>query len=951
MRISFINPLYLWLLLLIPLTIGLALAGRRGLTRGRFAAGLVLRSILLACLVLALAGLQVHLPSNTLTSVFVLDVSDSISPEEQARGEAWIRQAVEAMPAGDRAAVVLFGQDALVERLANEERALADLSSVPVTTRTDIAGALQLALALFPDEGAGRVVLLSDGRENLENALRQADLAATQGVQLQYLPLGESGGSAQEVLVDAFEAPAEAREGQDFELKIAVQSSSRTGAQLRVFADQELMQTQEVELQPGINHFSVPVRGSKPGFHRYRVQVAPDADNRLQNNEASAFTVVYGPPGVLVVEGRAGEGQNLADALRAAKMGVTVIEPGRLPVTLAELARYEAVILVNVPRPALPAGAEEALPVYVRELGKGLLMIGGAETFGAGGYLRTPLEKALPVDMDVKSKDRAANLALVLTVDKSGSMGRCHCDNPDLNQVYTRREVGQPKVDIAKEAIMRSAAALGPQDYLGVVAFDNQAHWALEMAPLVDELSLEQSIGAVVADGATSLESGVMAAYDALKDAPASRKHIILLTDGWVRTGDLMPLVRKMHADGITISVVAAGGGSAEYLRELAAVGGGTYYPATDMLNVPDIFLKETVKSAGQYVIEEAFYPIPNLPGPIMRGVDEANLPALLGYNGTSAKNTARIDLLTPRGDPLLASWQYGLGRAAVWTSDLKGQWAKDWLAWKDFPRFSAQLVGWVLPTPKVEGLEAQVSLADSGALLHLNAQDEQGRPRNGLEVSARLIDPELNTRELPLRQVGAGQYEVLEPLSQPGTYLVQIQANEGIVPVGQLTAGLAVPYSPEYRAEGTNLGLLEALARATGGSAISDPLQAFLHNLEAIAAAREIWRPLLLAAALLFPLDVALRRLVISRRDMQQARAWVSARLPWKKAGSSPAEGEPKVLSPLFRARQRARIRQRGAEKVQGQPGAAGEEPGQPPEPEDSTLARLREAKKRGKR
>lgn len=960
MRLSFVNPVYLWLMLLIPLTVGLALAGRRSLSPGRFWGGLALRVLLLALIVLALAGIQMHLPSNTLTDVFVMDISDSISPDEQARGEAWIHQAVDQMPTGDRTAVVVFGENALVERLASEEKVLADLTSAPVTTRTDIASALQLALALFPDEGAGRIVLLSDGRENLASAQRQAGLAATQGIELQYVPLGTSEGQ-QEVLVDSLEAPAEIREGQQFELGIILQSTVRTAAGLRVFSDDALIQTQEVQLQPGANRYQVPIRDASTGFHRYRVQITPDVDNHLQNNEASAFTQVHGAPSILVVEGIPGESQNLADALRAAKMGVTVIDPARLPVTLAELARYDAVALVDVPAPALPSGAMEALPVYVRDLGKGLLMVGGQNTFGAGGYLRTPLEKALPVDMDVKSKERAANLALVLTVDKSGSMGRCHCDNPDLNQTYTRREIGQPKVDIAKEAIMRSASALSQEDYLGVVAFDSQAHWALKVSPLVDALTLEGSIGAVVAEGTTNLESGVMAAYNALKDAPASRKHIILMTDGWTRNGDLLPLVRQMHSQGITLSVVAAGQGSAEYLKALADAGGGRYYAATDMMNVPDIFLKETVKSVGQYIIEEPFYPVPGDPGPILKGVNTDKLPGLFGYNGTSFKNTARKDLLTMRGDPLLASWQYGLGKAAVWTSDLKGQWAKDWVTWDNFARFASQLVGWVLPMPQVEGLSAQVSLRDAGADIHLDAQSSDGQPLNGLTVKAKIISSQLEANEVTLKQVGAGQYDSLEPITEPGTYLVQIQANQDIQPIGQVTAGLVVPYSPEYRGSGQNLGLLEALAKATGGGKISDPLNAFLHSLRPSASAREIWHPLLLIAALLFPLDVALRRLIITRTDVHKARAWMRARLPGQQtqAGSR----GPVVLGQLFQARERARQRQGSREKAGEKPVSPTDRLAQASPPiekadgsgdladQEDTLSRLRAAKNKSKK
>jgi uncharacterized membrane protein len=971
--IEFIYPQYLWLLLLIPLTVGLALLGRRGMGRARAVAGLALRVLLLLLMILALSGIQLRLPSRMLTAIFVLDASDSIPPAEQDRGEALVREAIRAMPSGDRSAVVVFGEDALVERLASPDSELSRLASQPVTTRTDIASALQLAMALFPDEGARRLVLLSDGRENIDSALKQAELAGYQDIELTYIPLGEAQNDV-EVLLDSLEAPSNIREGQRFDLTVQVQSSAPVGATLRVYGDDNtLIQSREVNLREGMNRYTIPMQDVPSGFHRFRAQILPDADNRLQNNEASAFTIVHGPPSILLVEGSPGEGENLAPALAAAQMDVSVVPPSGIPATLPELARYDAVILANVPAAALPAGAMEALPIYIRDLGKGVLMTGGDASFGAGGYLRTPIEAAMPVYMDVRSRELSANLALIMAVDKSGSMGRCHCDNPDLNQTYTPVETGQPKVDIAKEAIMRSAQALGDQDYLGVVTFDTQAHWTLEVQPLVGPGVLENAIGTFRAEGQTNMVSGVTAAYDALKTVNAKRKHIILMTDGWVHTGDLTPLVTQMREEGITLSIIAAGEGSAEYLKNLSFNGGGTFYPAVDMMSVPDIFLKETIKSVGQYIVEGPFPPLanPDRPTPLLRGLDQNALPILLGYNGTSPKNTARLDLLTPRGDPLLASWQYGLGRAAVWTSDMKGRWGSQWVQWQAFPQFAAQTVGWLLPAPQEEGLNARVVLEDRGAVITFEAQDAQGSPRNNLDVQARLIDPDLKVSEVTLQQVGPGQYQAPARADQPGTYLVWLSASENGRPTGQVNLGMVVPYSPEYRSGGINRGLLDTLARITGGGPLAQPVEAFLHNLPSASAAREIGRTLLLLAALLFPIDVALRRLILTRRDVQTARAWVVERLPWRRAAA--AAGEP-VLGPLHRARERARQRnQRTPDNRtnEGEPGTgAGQRrpeseapptaPGQQPPPTappraagdpDDSFARLREAKKRARK
>jgi hypothetical protein len=273
-------------------------------------------------------------------------------------------------------------------------------------------------------------------------------VAAAHGIELSVHPLRGPGSQA-EVRVEALEAPGDVRSGEGFDLTVRIESSSQVGAELHVFADGQLIHSQSVRLQPRYNRYLVPVEAAEPGFRRFRAQIVPDADTRLQNNESSAFTFVHGPARLLVVEGRAGEGTNLAEALRAAGLEVTIATPAEVPVTLPELAGFDALVLANVPATQLSTGTMETLQAYVRDLGKGMLMTGGQQAFGAGGYLRTPLEQALPVYMDVRTKEETPNLALVLALDKSGSMGRCHCDNPDLNQTYTRMEVGQPKVDIA----------------------------------------------------------------------------------------------------------------------------------------------------------------------------------------------------------------------------------------------------------------------------------------------------------------------------------------------------------------------------------------------------------------------------------------------------------------------------------------------------------------------
>jgi len=914
---TFVYPQYLWLLLIVPILAWIGWLGRQRLSRIRFWSSLALRSVVYTLLVCALAGMQLRLKSNILTTVFILDASDSIPRVDQAHGEAMIRQSLEKMRGEDQAAVIVFGEDAVVERLASISKNLQDISSVPVATRTDIANALQLAQAIFPGEGAKRIVLLSDGRENLGAALEQAEIAAASHIQLLFFPLGGQQGQV-EVWLDSLEAPAEVRQGQEFVLKAALKTSKPVDATIRIFENDRLIQSIETHLTPKIGDapsiFQIPVKSPPPAqdgvrFLRYRVQVLPAEDTRLQNNEASAFTIVHGPPSVLIVEGQTGYADNLMAALAGAQMHIQRATPQAMPTTLAQLANYDSLILVDTPANELPTGVIDILPGFVRDLGKGLLVIGGPHSYGAGGYLRTPLEKALPVDMDIRDKNIQSNLALVLAVDKSGSMGRCHCDNPDLFQSYTPSESGQAKVDIAKEAIMRAASAVGDQDYLGVLAFDSQPHWVLELKQLVDPYLLEQAIGSFQAEGQTNLQAGVQAAYDALRQVQARRKHLILMTDGWVRQGDLNPLAQRMEEEGITLSIVAAGEGAGAYLNALAQTGGGKFYPARSIQDVPDIFLKETIQSVGKYVIEEPFYPIPaGSGGSILRGIDVDQLPPLFGYNGVSAKNTARLELITARGDPLLATWQFGLGRAATWMSDLKGQWAKEWLKWAGYPRFVTQLVNWTLPAPRAEGLSAAIKVQEDQAIIQIEAAAKDGAPLNFLTGVATILDPKLNKTELALKQTGAGQYQAIENVSLPGVYLARVGLNNGDQSLGQITLGFVVPYSPEFRSNGLNLGLLDELARLTRGKEITANQfeLAFEHEgLVSVDSAREMWLSLLILAALLFPVDVAVRRLTIRKKELIQAADWIKARLPRKTP--APAS-QPKLLTGLFAARQRAR-------------------------------------------
>ena len=941
-HLSFIYPEMLWLLGVLALIWVTALLGPRRLVAWRFWGGLTLRSVIGLALVLAVAGAQLVLPVDQLTTVFLLDGSDSLSPSLRTQAETFIQDALTAMPEGDRAAIVVFGGNALVERSPSDQRRLGRMSSVPVATRTNIADAIQLGVAMLPADTEKRLVLLSDGAENSGQATEAARIAAARNVPISIVNLALPGSDA-EVLVSQLEAPSRVRDGQIAKLKATIESTIAQRASVRLINDGGVIAERQIDLSPGANltSFDVPVSGS--GFQRYRVQVQPERDGRAQNNEVSALIQVQGPPRVLVVTPRPEESTALVSALKATNVLVEPLSPEAMPADLAGLSVYDAVILVNTPAHALPVGAMAALPAYVRDLGKGLLMIGGDQSYGVGGYGRTPVEEAMPVYMDVRNREERPDLAMVFVIDKSGSMDACHCSSPDRNSAQLSTS-GIRKVDIAKEAVAQAAALLGPHDQLGIASFDSQAFQTLPVTQGATVDAVISAISGMQPSGITNVHSGLIKAEEMLSGVDARIKHAILLTDGWSGGGDQTDIALSMRSKGITLSVVAAGGGSATYLEQLANQGGGRYYAAQDMTEVPQIFVQETITAVGNYIIERPFTPVVVGTSPILAGVSAT--PTLYGFNGGTLKERARMVLATDDKQPLLASWQYGLGHSAAWMSDAKGTWAKDWLTWADFPRFAGQMLNAVLPVRGGQDVSTDVTIAGGETTMRL---DTGALASPDLNVTASLVSGTGGgpTIALPLTQIGPGSYQGRVENPAPGTYLVQISGTQGNRPVIQETTALVVPYSSEYRASQGNVALLRSIAALTGGQMISAAADAFAHPDERVTTASEIGLPLLLLALLLLPLDIALRRLMLHRSDFGTVRGWLATR---RAARAAPAVPANPTMERLASAKRRAAARISGVAEPPATPVSSPINTPPPAVPDDP-MERLRVARDRARR
>jgi uncharacterized membrane protein len=862
MSIRFDYPLALLGLLIIPLLLPIALHGIDRRARGRRVAAAAVRVILVVAAILALASPSIVRASDRLATIFLVDASDSVGPGGTTTARDFIKGALATMPQGDVAGIVVFGNNALVERSVSEDPDLGPLLSKPQTGQTDLAGAVRLGLALFPEGHARRIVLLSDGQQTKGDLVAAANAAAASGVEISTRTLNVAQGD--ETLVSEVRAPARAREGEAIDIFVTIQSTRGGTAQVRLFADGDLITEQTVELKIGDNPYKFTIPQSGAGFHRFRAEVKAPADTHWQNNSASAFTDVKGRAHVLVLEGTPGEGTNLVTALRATGYVVDQLAADRLPGNLAELVQFDAVLMVNTPVEAL-GGRAAVLQSYVRDLGRGLIVVGGERAYGPGGYAGTVLEEILPVRMEIRNGVINPPVSLVFAIDKSGSMSSSGSGGTG----------GISQMDLAKEAAYRAVKLLQPQDEVGIVAFDGSAYVVAPRKPLRDQPQIANQIGALAAGGGTDIRAGLEEALNQQAGSAAKVRHIILVTDGQ-SSNNFADLVTQMNGAGITLSVIGVGQGVATYLPQLAASGNGRYYFAADPSQLPDIFLKETRLALRSYFVEGDIGPQLGGATPITESF--ASAPNLKGYVGTTAKPTAVTGLVSSQGDPLLAQWQYGLGRVVAWTSDAKGQWATDWLSWPGFANFWSRTVGWTISSAP-QDLQLNTRIEGERTLVTVDARDPSGSYRNGLGVGGTLVGPDGTPREIALRQTAPGRYEGdLGSLNEGAHLLAIVARDEQGTPQAATSGGVIVPYSPEYAVPRGDRSALARARELTGGTELADPATVFAHTLPPAQQARAIWPPLLIFAILLLPFDIALRRLILSRRDLRLALARFAA-------------------------------------------------------------------------
>jgi Ca-activated chloride channel homolog len=844
MRFSFDTYWPLLLLLLIPYFWWVQRRTQTDLSPKHLKLAGFVRSAIVILVALALMQPVIYRAGAWLSVVYLLDVSQSVSPSAIQSGIQWIQQTHSAGRA-DHARFIPFANNARVFEKVEQMKDVqvrgpgstgAQQGSIDQSA-TNIEDAIDTALRSFAPHHLKRLVLLSDGNENSGHMMNMISRLKSEQIHVYTVP--SQARTNNDVWVESILAPSEVTAEELFPLEAHVYSQTDAPGEVEIKHGDKSLGIKKVGLIRGLNRiaFETSIK-DEAGPVMLDAEVRTANDPFAENNKFRASVVVRGRPRILYVESHAQSAHYLQAALTNEGLNVNTVNPAGIPTTIEELDSYDAVVLSDVARNNLTDQQMKTFATYVRDLGGGFILAGGENNYGEGGYSKTVIEDVLPVTFETK-KEKPDSVALIVVLDKSGSMG------------------GQ-KIEMAKEAAKAPLALLQDKDYFGVVAFDYNFYWPVKFQPAANRASINQSISTIIAGGETNIYPAQREAYIQLAGATNQVKHVILLSDGRSLPDDFEGLTKKMAEAKITVSTVAVGNGAdRELMEQMAKWGNGRTYYLEDPSAVPQIFTEETELATGKTLREESFKPVVKKNVEAFKGIDFEAAPPLLGYVATKSKDTSEVLLESKRKDPILARWQYGLGKTAAFLSDLKDRWAVDWLRWNGYPKFWSQLVRETMRRREDNEFDFRVTKAGDEAKILINAIQKDGQFRNKLETQVRVIGPDQAVSDVAVHQVGPGSYEAKYPLAKNGSYLFRA--------IGADSSGasrvIAYSYPDEYHFYPPNTDLLRSISDETKGRFQPRAEDIFDPGAETTALPTPLWPYFTALALLLYMTDVLLRR------------------------------------------------------------------------------------------
>lgn len=906
--IAFEEPWYLLLLALLPLMWFWSFQSLSGLGKYRRIFALLFRMLVVVLLVFALADVQLLRRSDRMTVIYLLDQSASIPAQQRDEMANYVIADVEKHRDNarqDRASVIVFGRQANIEvppldddlPIVNRLETVANLR----TDATNLEAAMKLAQATFPEDASRRMVIVSDGNENIGNARLVAKQLAADGVGIDVIPIWLS--RDRDVAVERVAIPSDIRRGQPFEARVVVNNLTPTSeakggkvaGRVRVIRrhgkDEEVLDESPVTLNSGKSVFSFTDEIDDPDFYEYAAEFVtddPQQDLVSQNNQATSFTHVRGKGHVLIIEDfqtrddpeGPGEFRYLANRLLAMDLDVTVQFSDELFTSLAELQRYDTILLANVPRSGgtvdqIQSFSDEQIAMLVRntqQMGCGLVMLGGPNSFGPGGWTNTELEKAMPIDFKIRNAKVKAIGALAMVMHAS--------EIPEGN--YWQKVIG-------REALK----ALGPQDYAAIVHWDgrqNREGWLWGgrngFLPVGGNARLMVSrLDRMTPGDMPDFEPSLRMARAAFADLKGvAVKHMICISDG-DPTPPRATTLAQLKRLGVKVTTVAVGAHGAPghaTLQRVARATGGKYYVVKSPNALPRIYQQEARRVARPLIVERNLQPKITTNHEILRGID--NPPPIKGFVMTTVKENPLVEVsmispypTTVENGTLLATWTYGLGRTAVFTSDAGKRWTDDWTSWPQYDQFFGQLVRWSMrPTGDTGNFSIATHVKNGKTQIIVDALDKKDQFLNFLDISASVVDPNMDTETIALRQTSPGRYVAELGTEKDGSYFLTILPDSGQAP---LRTGISIPYSAEFRDRQTNRELLKSLAATAPkggepgilrGGTDPTPMQeqfavnSFRRDLAEAVSSNFVWPWLLLVSGCLFFGDVFVRRVAV---------------------------------------------------------------------------------------
>lgn len=975
--IQFDEPLWLWLLpVLAAISVWIARQSLSGLgTRSRRFA-LIIRLLVLALMVGALARPQWRKEATDLAVVAIVDSSRSVPQPRQRDAEQYIEQARAAHEtATDRLGVVTVAERALAQALPSRATTRVERGMIGGDLASNLASGLRLAMAIKPDDAAYRLLLVSDGNETAGSLLEAAQAAKARGVPIDVLPVRYR--ATAEVTLDQLVAPTTARMGETVALRVVLTSTQATRGRLSILLNDEPIDldpqgpgtSELVDLRQGLNTLTVPVQIPRVGPQRFRALFEPIAsetgiaagDTILENNEALAVSFVASVGRVLVVAPTTEHEalQPLMQVLLNAKLEAALVPADQLPKSLTDLNGYDAIVLANQPAYDLSQQSQLDLKAYVHDSGGGLVMIGGPDSFGVGGWIGSPLEDALPIRLDPPQKREMPKGALVL-ISHSVEM-------PD-------------GVSWGKKTAIAAIEALSRLDLVGLVEYRGGASASVvhPLSQVGDGSAAKQAVNRLVFGDMQDYSGAFQLSIDALNAAEAGAKHIILISDGDAQSPSLRQIqdMRKGKISCSTVGVFPHNRGDLQRLANIAQATGGRHYEVVDqngLGQIVQIFIKEaqTVKRS---LIWEGTPFSPTFVGTAaenMRGF--TSFPPISGY--IVAGDREGLSIVTLRGkenDPIAAQWQHGLGRVFTFTSDAAARWNPAWIGWPGYRAFWEQTLRWAMRPGGNANVRITTERDGDTTRVIVDALDAAGERLNAAQFAGRIAGPGGAAQDLTLRQVGPGRYEGTFDTKDAGSYVLAMRyaapGTQGQVIEGSAQAAVTKPFADEFRAREANVALLEQVAAMTGGRVLAgDPRTDNLFNREGLTfpvALTPIWHVLALSGIALFLADVGVRRV---RIDFRAIRNFFFARSARTKAGEQLGGLKAARESAKRTIAQRAAPTADAARKFEASPQdlsnatitldtatpstpkpVAQQKKPDPSEPPEGGLARLKQAKKR---